>query len=165
MQSERNHRRRLFAYTALTLAVMLLIFLLSAQDAERSTDLSEGLLSSRLGALLERLLPGLTGQGFSYDLRKYAHVFEYFCLGVSGSLLFRELYWKRPGARAEAFASSVGLSFLYACSDELHQLFVPGRTGRFSDVLVDAAGFVPAALALLALKKQRPRLDKEKESG
>jgi len=32
------------------------------------------------------------------------------------------------------------LSFLYACSDEFHQTFVPGRAGQFKDVLIDTAG-------------------------
>ena len=36
----------------------------------------------------------------------------------------------------------------YAATDEFHQLFVPGRAGRVTDVLIDSAG---AFLALLAI--------------
>ena len=32
------------------------------------------------------------------------------------------------------------ICFLYACTDEYHQTFVNGRTGQFSDVLIDTAG-------------------------
>ena len=32
------------------------------------------------------------------------------------------------------------MTFLYACTDEFHQLFVPGRAGRFTDVLIDTTG-------------------------
>jgi VanZ family protein len=32
---------------------------------------------------------------------------------------------------------AMAITFLYACSDEFHQLFVPGRAGRFTDVLID----------------------------
>ena len=39
---------------------------------------------------------------------------------------------------------------LYACSDEFHQTFVPGRAGRVGDVLVDSAG-VLLGLALFFL--------------
>ena len=35
---------------------------------------------------------------------------------------------------------SIGLAFLYACSDEIHQLFVNGRSGEFTDVLLDTCG-------------------------
>ena len=30
--------------------------------------------------------------------------------------------------------------FLYACTDEFHQLFMDGRAGQFKDVLIDTAG-------------------------
>lgn len=29
---------------------------------------------------------------------------------------------------------------LYACTDEYHQLFVPGRSGQLRDVMIDAVG-------------------------
>lgn len=34
----------------------------------------------------------------------------------------------------------IGVTFIYACTDEIHQLFVPGRAGRFTDVLIDTTG-------------------------
>ena len=45
------------------------------------------------------------------------------------------------------------LTTAYAATDELHQLFVPGRTGRIIDVGIDAAGaLLGIALLLLALR-------------
>ena len=35
---------------------------------------------------------------------------------------------------------SILFSFLYACTDELHQIFVPGRSAQFRDVLIDTLG-------------------------
>ena len=35
---------------------------------------------------------------------------------------------------------SLIFSFLYACTDELHQIFVPGRSAQFRDVLIDTLG-------------------------
>ena len=32
------------------------------------------------------------------------------------------------------------IAVLYACSDEVHQLFIDGRAGQVADVLVDASG-------------------------
>ena len=40
----------------------------------------------------------------------------------------------------EDFLIPIGVTFLYACTDEFHQLFVPGRAGRFTDVLIDTTG-------------------------
>jgi len=44
--------------------------------------------------------------------------------------------------------------FLYACSDEIHQLFVPGRSGKFTDVLIDSAGALLAVLLCFLVKKE-----------
>ena len=40
--------------------------------------------------------------------------------------------------KTAAIALSVG--FLYAVSDEVHQIFVPGRAGQLRDVLIDTTG-------------------------
>ena len=45
---------------------------------------------------------------------------------------------------------------LYAISDEIHQIFVPGRSGQFSDVLLDSAGAVIGAFVVGNLRS-KPR--------
>ena len=77
-------------------------------------------------------IPSLsTGLG-TWDLvvRKAAHVTEY---AILGALLVRAL--DRPAAAA-------ALAVAYAATDELHQHFVPGRTGAVVDVLIDAVGVI-----------------------
>ena len=44
-------------------------------------------------------------------------------------------------------------SALYACTDELHQLFVPGRTGQIFDVFVDTLGATFGCLLVLGILK------------
>ena len=114
---------------------------------EESAELSSDFLSGPIGAFLSRFLPRLSDRGLDFDIRKYAHMFEYFCLGVGVCLFFSEALEKRW----PAFFSAVAFCFLYACSDELHQSFVPGRAALFSDVLIDGAGYLlgPALTALL----------------
>lgn len=47
---------------------------------------------------------------------------------------------------------SLGYAFLYACSDEFHQRFVPGRSGEFRDVGIDTLGaFCGILLALVII--------------
>jgi VanZ family protein len=72
-------------------------------------------------------------------LRKLAHITEYLILTF---LLYRA--FKRSfdlSASSLIFWPSV-LSFLYAISDEIHQRFVPTRSGNLEDILIDAAGIV-----------------------
>ena len=45
----------------------------------------------------------------------------------------------------EAFAERIDYPVrkcAYAASDEFHQLFVPGRAGRVTDVLIDSGGVI-----------------------
>ena len=90
-------------------------------------------------------------------IRKIAHMTEFgilFLLLMIPAGLFLEKLFAR--------ISLAGLiAFLYACSDEIHQLFVEGRAGRVSDVLIDMMGVVISALLYLiiaipiCLKKQK----------
>ncbi len=75
--------------------------------------------------------------------RKGAHMSEYALLAL---LLLHALSHGRGDAR-RWISSAWLLAVAYAGADEFHQLFVPGRDGRFTDVLIDATG---AALGLLA---------------
>ena len=69
-------------------------------------------------------------------LRKCMHASEYFVLGVL-------IYYCCKILEIESWTRVVipiVLSFIYACSDEFHQLFIDGRSCRFTDVLIDTAG-------------------------
>ncbi len=142
---KRQHTTRLIIYGALTLMCMTMIFFFSSQNGEESQGVSDGLLAQVKSFIL--LLPSITGKGAEYDIRKYAHMFEYCMLGISSLLFARELLIKQK-EKPTAPLAAWGFSFLYACSDELHQYFVPGRSARFTDVLVDSVGFTLGVAAV-----------------
>jgi len=85
-------------------------------------------------------------------IRKSAHFLEYAVLAI---LLCRAL--TEPGARpTPAILLRVIVSCaIYACLDELHQLFVPRRTGSFYDSLLDTLGATVGALLLLMWRPGR----------
>jgi len=87
-----------------------------------------------------------------------AHFFEFFVLSV---LLMWGLTGRlRSRAGAPAYALVFVASAAYGLSDELHQLFVPGRVADVADVAFDALGAaagVAAVLALQALLRLRGR--------
>ena len=143
---------------------MLMIFLFSAQSGEQSGRLSNGFLESVVGEALEVLLPRLSDQGAAHDIRKYAHMFEYLCLGLSAALFaFERRRFARARLRSAAL-SALLFCFLYACSDELHQCFVPSRSGQFTDVLVDAVGFSVGIITISCVNLAN-RLDKRRKKG
>jgi VanZ family protein len=63
---------------------------------------------------------------------KLAHVAEY---GILGGLI----QWARGAQARHAWRPWLAAT-VYAATDEFHQLFVPGRTARVTDVMIDAAG-------------------------
>lgn len=69
--------------------------------------------------------------------RKIAHMSEYCMLYI---LFFRALKNTSKLTFVELVVSALLLTFLYAASDEFHQTFVPGRTGKVVDVFIDAIG-------------------------
>ncbi len=85
-------------------------------------------------------------------VRKCAHMFEYavlFWLTRWSAITIRRPNFIVPGMFAFVFC------LLYACSDEYHQSFVPGRSAQLQDVAVDMAGSLIAAFLVpyfLALK-------------
>jgi VanZ family protein len=91
-------------------------------------------------------------------VRKTAHFFEYLVLGC---LLFMGFLDRSKLARSILYVFIAGM--LFAVSDELHQLFVPGRTARFFDVLIDMAGTgVAVGIMNRLIKRPKPRELREK---
>ncbi len=69
-------------------------------------------------------------------IRKSAHFLEYMLLGF---LMFNVLKDYRK-VSVKLGLISLFLSFLYSCSDEIHQMFIPNRTALLVDVLIDSLG-------------------------
>ncbi len=70
-------------------------------------------------------------------LRKFAHASVYFILYM---LILNLIYQVKQEYKFTYCMISIMVCFLYACTDEFHQLFVDGRAGLFSDVLIDTLG-------------------------
>ena len=153
---ENRHRIRLICYGALLFLVMCGIFIMSSSSGEESAEFSNNLLELPFFRWLSESLPLLADKAGT-SIRKYAHIFEYFCLGASAFLFFHELLWKTRCPFIHAAGCSVLLSFLYACSDEWHQTFVAERAGRFSDVVFDSVGFLSGIILLLVCSYFRNR--------
>ena len=62
---------------------------------------------------------------------------------------------RAPRALLRQAAFAVVLSFLYACLDEFHQLFVAGRCGQPFDVGVDTSGALVAVVVAFAIARRR----------
>lgn len=146
---------------------MAFIFYMSAQTGSESARMS----SPFAVRAAEILVPGYEEmtdeqqQAAVYKveaiIRKTAHFTEYAILGFFAYLVV-QLYISN---RIKALFLAWGCSTLYAASDELHQLFVKGRSCQFRDVCIDSAGacagaivsiFIIFMIFLLKNKRHKP---------
>ena len=143
-----------------TLFIAAAIFWFSAQPAAESTEMSDTV--SRLILMIGTKLGFFHGDPsqyaglielMSFPVRKAAHMTEYlvFYCTVRFGLHFT---YQTPDAKCRLLAA-LAIVFLYACTDEFPQLFVPGRAGRFTDVLIDCFGVT--VVTLICLMRQRYR--------
>ena len=136
----------------ITIMWMLSIFMFSNQPSKKSTEKSHSLVMSTIVKVYKLFDNNISDEKIesiidSWDVpvRKIAHFTEFFILGL---LVFFTL-------RAFEFNNiyiMILLCFLYACSDEIHQMFVVGRDGNFVDVILDSLGSSSAILILNKLK-------------
>ncbi len=140
----------------LTLALCVTIFCLSAENATDSSATSRGIIKKVIALFIEdfETLSEAEQQEicapFQFIVRKSAHFCLYFALGV---LSFLSLVTYNKTARFKITVSIV-FSYMYAVSDEIHQLFVPGRSGELRDTLIDLCGAVLGVLITFFIVKR-----------
>lgn len=123
----------------LTFILMGVIFYLSDQPASESSQLSDSLIS-KIFHLIGVIIPVKV-------IRKTAHACEFFLLAFLFSNSFN------LASNEKWHILSLALTFAYACTDEFHQLFVFGRAGRISDILIDTSGALIGILIYSVLIK------------
>lgn len=114
----------------LVLIWMLLIFLMSSYNANMSSEQS-GVIVNFIANILN--INNL--ELLSLIIRKLAHYTEYLILGLLVVNLLKDYHNKY-------LLISFIICILYATSDEIHQLFVPGRSCQFLDILIDTLGSI-----------------------
>lgn len=144
----------------LVLLWMLLIFRLSSQVAVESNGLSLG-ITDLIQKALEKFVQMDSGT-LNHLVRKGAHFSAYMLLAV---LTFNAVC--QSGMKGlKSFFAVIGICVLYAAGDEIHQLFVAGRSGQPLDVLIDSLGACVGAgiftfLRHCRLGKNSRRLNKQ----
>ena len=121
---------------------MIVIFSFSSADANKSTGTSDKVITTMI-EIKDKITNNETPnnekeiiiKNSSFYIRKLAHITEYLILGF---LMFNLL--KQYSVTNIYYA--IGLSILYSCTDEFHQLFISGRSGSIRDILIDSIGIL-----------------------
>lgn len=155
MSKNNNYRIKTALFWILTITVMAVIFAFSAQNSENS-----GNQSSFITDILMKLFSGAY-RNSSYDekikiiesmefaIRKLAHFSIYSILGMFSYIA---VYYSTNFSK-KSFAISLLICFIYACTDEIHQLFVSGRSCQLRDVFIDFSGAIFMTAISISIKK------------
>lgn len=150
------------------IAWMTVIFSFSAQPAEISSETS-GLPAKILAKIIK---PDFDAYSPEYQtllldrcqfiVRKSAHFSVYTILGILTYIAFTS--FRKPSSKMKFLLSAV-ICLLYAGGDELHQFFVPGRSCKLTDILIDFSGSLFGiffcTLIIVNLLKKRKRKKKK----
>ena len=91
---------------------------------------------------------------------KIEHLLAYALFGV----LFNLYFWEKITALAKKkyFTLTIILGGIYAALDEVHQLFIPMRSGEILDWLADMVGILIALILINYLLKRKKELKDNK---
>ena len=171
--TDSRHRRKTAFLLAASLLWMAFIFAMSARPADVSSQ-----DSGRVGRLVLMVFrPGFRDlpaeeqevlvRRVDGPVRRCAHAAEYAVLGILAGLTIQSASGPRMKTddggvrRSMVFFRRFPLpaawlaAVIYACTDELHQAFVPGRSCRAIDLATDAAGAAAGILVLFLISRRK----------
>ena len=157
-----NTKKEKIITIILIIAWMTLVFYFSNQVSEDSSKLSGEITQLILNFF--HLLDGSTHEqqlAIETAIRKLAH-YSIYILGGILILLHVNLYNFTTNKKV-IITWLIGTA--YAVTDEVHQLFIPGRSCEIRDVCIDSLGVITGIIILLIIlnckKRRLCRLKKE----
>lgn len=145
---------------------MGVIFMFSAQVSDESKSSSNKVTSAVVNTVISIKKENISEEkrqkiieDKTFIVRKSAHFTEYFILGL---ILILYLQTKEKLATKYIILAII-FCVLYATSDEIHQLFVDGRSCKIMDILIDTCGSSLAILGFTSIYKLTTNLKKQKE--
>jgi VanZ family protein len=138
---------------------MGVIFMMSQLDGAKSWFLTGEILTvTKTGSIDDESTYDEKMESYDEDdtwsqmvfLRKFAHFAEYFIFAI---LLLNALLFRLPWKESAKWTLLIGIA--YAIFDEVHQLFIPGRSGNVSDMMIDTLGVVMGLFCVIWISKAR----------
>lgn len=151
-----SRKTKVIVSVCVSIGIMIAIFLFSNQNSGDSSSLSEK-VSFLIASIFVDGFADMSAfdqqawiDRLSWPVRKTAHATEFGCLAISLMVTCWQIHCQRDERLGRStglvqqllidWALAFTLSVAYACTDEIHQMFIDGRAGQISDVFVDASG-------------------------
>ncbi len=150
---------RIIIKLILVILWLFIIFSFSAQKGEDSSSLSNGILIKIAefinGEKLSLVEKENVIDNYSIYIRKFAHFFVYFILGILVFNFLKEFFFITP----KTIIYTVLFCLIYAGTDEIHQMFVSDRLASIIDVLIDTfSSFLSSVILFVFYKKKKKHI-------
>lgn len=147
--------RKVIKFT-LVICCMLIIFMFSSDSGTASSKKSDSVIINLVEVISNKKVNNKDRDKYIdkyvFPVRKCAHFTIYLILGI----LVISLLSEYRILNSKTVLYTLLIVFLYACSDEFHQLFVSGRSSEIRDVLIDSSGgFIGSYLYYLFRRKRK----------
>ena len=130
---------------------MITVFCFSNQQGAESGDTSRKftvvIIQILTGKSLELDDPFI--EGIQLVIRKLAHFMVY----AIGGFLMMNYAHDTNISQKQKLLYSISFGEFYAITDELHQFFVPGRSGNIVDVGIDTLGVITGVMGYVIVRK------------
>lgn len=138
---------------ALVILMATIIFLFSHQTAKNSLSTSDQVIINTAEAIKGEELTQKESdklvKKYKVLVRKSAHFFLFFCLAITVFIYLTD----GVEVNKRYILYTMIACIIYAITDEIHQLFVDGRTARVFDVFVDSCGSLTSTLMMYGFHK------------
>lgn len=140
--------KRVIISIILVLLWMGFIYYMSSMNSDDSNNVSIGVIDS--------IVDTSTKDDNDVDImntiiRKMAHASIYLVLGILVLNVFISI---NKNITYKHVIFTIIICLIYAISDEIHQLYVIGRTGRILDVFIDSIGSIIGSIILFKIKNK-----------
>jgi len=141
--------KRKITLILITIAWMMLIFMLSSQNGTETAQISGSIVEKVIKAFFKNA-SDQNIEMLHHFIRKFAHVFLFFTLGLLVGTTVKEFFEK-----SSIFSFLFALSIVGFCGffDEWHKQFIQGRHFDFSEVIINVISALCALVILFISKK------------
>lgn len=140
--------------TILVILWMVTIFNFSNQKGAGSGNTSQKVTTIIVNIIdIPKKMTEETKQEVIKKLEPYVRKFAHYTLyTIGGFLIINCTYAFKIMEKKSVYLSGI-IGILYAVSDELHQLFINGRSGKIEDVIIDTIGIFTGIVIYIFIRK------------
>lgn len=140
-------------YIILIIIWMIIVFMFSMENGNKSANTSKTTTIKIVNIITKNLSITEQEKNDIVDkldpiIRKLAH----YTLYTIGGILIINYTDKLDIEKRKKIIYAIIIGILYAITDEIHQYFVPSRSGRILDVCIDTAGVITGIVIFIMVK-------------